>query len=258
VDVLIDRRELLAESKERNLPLGIIEKDYVLGWLLFGISNIKGLVFKGGTALSKIHFPRLWRLSEDIDLVFSGDFSEITERLALVFNEIKQKSGISLVLKRQHSNPEYLQLKIQYAAILGKNWAKVDVTREAPMDKVSRMRVAQTYSDYPDFRIAAESLEEIGAEKLRSLLERKKSRDFYDVWRLLQIRPDLEKLGALFLKKCRYKKIAFHGSEQFFPPELPEILQGYWQREMGRLVYPVTELKEILEDLKIRLRFLDR
>ena len=33
-------------------------------------------------------------------------------------------------------------------------------------------------------------------------------------------------------------------------------LEGYWQREMSRLVYPVPELAEIVEDLKKSLRFL--
>jgi len=257
VDVLIDRRVLLTKARERNLPLGMVEKDYVLGWLLFGISGIKGLVLKDGTALSKIYFPRIWRLSEDIDLVFRGDFTEITEGFVEIFDKIEKKSGISLALKSQHSNPEYLQMKIQYAAILGKDWAKIDVTREAPIDRVSGKMLEEAYSDYPDFKIPVESLEEIGAEKLRSLLERKKSRDFYDVWRLLQSRPNLEKLRTLFLEKCRFKSIEFRGPEQFFPEGLLEILQGYWQREMGRLVYPVPELAEVVEDLKIWLRFLE-
>jgi hypothetical protein len=33
---LIDRRELLAKARARWLPLGMVEKDYVLGWVLFG------------------------------------------------------------------------------------------------------------------------------------------------------------------------------------------------------------------------------
>ena len=69
---MIDRRELLEKARERNLTLGMIEKDYVLGWLLFGISEINDLTFKGGTALSKIYFPRIWRLSEDLDFERKG------------------------------------------------------------------------------------------------------------------------------------------------------------------------------------------
>jgi hypothetical protein len=64
VDVLIDRRELLEKVRQRHLSLQMIEKDHVLGWLLFGISGIPDLVFKGGTALSKVYFPEIWRLPE--------------------------------------------------------------------------------------------------------------------------------------------------------------------------------------------------
>jgi len=62
VDILIDKRELLARARERRLPLMMIEKDYVLGWVLFGMMRIPGLVFKGGTVLAKVYFPRTWRL----------------------------------------------------------------------------------------------------------------------------------------------------------------------------------------------------
>ena len=64
---MIDRRELLEKAREKGLNLMIVEKDYVLGWLLYGFSRDTNLIFKGGTALSKIYFPRIWRLSEDLD-----------------------------------------------------------------------------------------------------------------------------------------------------------------------------------------------
>jgi len=66
---LIDRRELLAKARERRLPLVIIDKDYVLGWVLLGLAGVPDLVFKGGTALAKVYFPETWRLSEDLDFV---------------------------------------------------------------------------------------------------------------------------------------------------------------------------------------------
>ena len=65
---MIDRRELAKMARERRLSLVMIEKDYVLGWILFGIStSLSYLVLKGGTALSKVYFPEVWRLSEDLD-----------------------------------------------------------------------------------------------------------------------------------------------------------------------------------------------
>lgn len=73
------------------------------------------------------------------------------------------------MLKAQHSNPEYLQLKVQYDALLGKNWIKIDVTREAPIDRILNRKLSQRYSDYPSFRVRVESVEKIGAEKISHL-----------------------------------------------------------------------------------------
>jgi predicted nucleotidyltransferase component of viral defense system len=47
-----------------------IEKDYILSWILFGISKherlSKTIVFKGGTVLKKVYFED-YRFSEDLD-----------------------------------------------------------------------------------------------------------------------------------------------------------------------------------------------
>ena len=70
-----DRRVLLAEGSQRlkRLPV-VLEKDFWVCWmlgLLFGRSEWSGaLVFKGGTALSKV-FGVIQRFSEDIDLSVS-------------------------------------------------------------------------------------------------------------------------------------------------------------------------------------------
>lgn len=57
----------------KNVKWEVIEKDYVLSWVLAGISMTpklkEGLVFKGGTALKKMYFGD-YRFSEDVD--FSG------------------------------------------------------------------------------------------------------------------------------------------------------------------------------------------
>jgi predicted nucleotidyltransferase component of viral defense system len=256
VDVLIDRRELLEKARERSLTLAMMEKDYVLGWLLMGLSEIKGMTFKGGTALSKIYFPRIWRLSEDLDFVYEKDFQAIVRALPGIFERMARLSGIRLVIKNQYSNPEYLQLKIQYEAVLGKNWIKMDVTREAPIDRVLNRNLSQAYSDYPPFRVRVESVEEIGSEKIRSLVERKKCRDYYDVWQLMKLKPDRDRLKKLVLRKFQYKGMEFRGLEEIFPDGLPEILRGYWDRELGRLINPVPEQERVIQELIGHLGFL--
>jgi len=254
---LIDKRELLEKARERNLNLQMIEKDYVLGWLLLGISRIQDLVFKGGTALSKIYYPEIWRLSEDLDFAFTGrDLNGVFQQAGSALADTEKASGIRFKIKSQYLNPQYLQLKIQYDALLGRNWVKVDLTREEVLDKFHSRRLKQSYSDYPDFRLKVESLEEILAEKLRALIVRNKCRDYYDVWQLLKLKPHLAKTKSLFFKKCEVKKIEFKGAEQFFSSDLRDILAPYWERELGRLLHPLPDLDQVLREMKKGLDFL--
>ncbi len=250
---MIDRRELLEKARERNLNLAMIEKDYVLGWVLFGFSSIPNLIFKGGTALSKIYFPKMWRLSEDLDFtLIKGSFDEVLGNLGEIFKLIERESGIKLSLKSQHSNPEYLQLRVQYTALLGKNLVKIDITKERMLDKITEKGLARTYSDYPKFKIKAQTIEEILAEKLRAIVQRKKSRDYYDVWQLLKLRVDMKIVKRIFVKKCELMA-EFRDKNLILPNNLIEILEPYWRRELSRLVYPVPELEGVLSDLKKKL-----
>jgi predicted nucleotidyltransferase component of viral defense system len=257
VDVLIDRRELLEKARQKGLNLMIVEKDCVLGWLLFGYSRVPNLVFKGGTALSKIYFPKIWRLSEDLDFsLIVGEFQTVLDETDEIFYEIRKKSGIELSLKSRHQNPDYLQLKIQYQGVIGRNWIKVDVTKNDLVEKPLMKAIHREYSDYIPFKIKVESLEEIFASKLRTVIERKKCRDYFDLWQLSKMEFDRQRVGKIFIEKCAIKKIRFKGKNQIFPGDLLQTLKPYWERELGRLINPVPDMKEVLNDLRESLKLL--
>ncbi len=248
---MIDRRELLAQSRKRNLNLNIIEKDYVLGWLLFGFSHLKDFVLKGGTALSKIYFPEIWRLSEDLDLsLLESEFSTVIQGVEETFGLIEKTSQIELRLKSKFSNPEYLQLKIQYRALIGKNWVKVDITKNDLVEKPSLRAVKKGYSDYPDFRIKVESIEEIFCSKIRSVIERKKCRDYFDLWKLSKLSIDSEKVKEMIKAKLKIKGVELRDIDQIFPDDLQETLTPYWEREMGRLASPLPEIGTVIKELR--------
>ena len=61
-----------AASSELHIPVGIIEKDYYVTLALRELnSRIKGMVFKGGTSLTKC-YQVLNRFSEDIDISYAA------------------------------------------------------------------------------------------------------------------------------------------------------------------------------------------
>jgi predicted nucleotidyltransferase component of viral defense system len=171
-------------------------------------------------------------------------------------SEVAAKSGIGLTIKSQHSNPGYLQLKIQYSGPLGKNWLKVDVTLDPPIAKVLNKSLSRSYSDYPDFKVRVEGIEEIFAQKLRALVERNKSRDYYDIWKMGGQEIDQAELARLFVKKLKAKGLKWHGLQDVFPSDLEAILSGYWEKELGRLVWPVPEMNDVLGQLRANLGWL--
>lgn len=71
---LTDRADLFAEvARQRGLTPAIIEKDFWVCWTLKRLFTLPdppaGLLFKGGTSLSKV-FGIIERFSEDVDLSF--------------------------------------------------------------------------------------------------------------------------------------------------------------------------------------------
>ena len=73
-----------------------------------------------------------------------------------------------------------------------------------------------------------------------------------DAWKR-RLNIDIKHVTELFIIKCRDKGIEPPGPDMFFPKDLPEILSPYWERELGRLVHPVPDIKTILKELKTTL-----
>jgi len=56
---MIPKPEILSASKATNLLPSTVEKDYILSWVLYGISKNAKLsewIFKGGSCLKKCYF----------------------------------------------------------------------------------------------------------------------------------------------------------------------------------------------------------
>ena len=104
---MIPKNEILELATQANLQPHVVEKDYVLGWLLAGIHQHPDLreawVFKGGTCLKKCFFET-YRFSEDLDFTLR-DVSHINEDfLRRTFTQIGawvyENSGIEMPAER--------------------------------------------------------------------------------------------------------------------------------------------------------------
>jgi predicted nucleotidyltransferase component of viral defense system len=258
---MILAQELRKAARDRSLPVDLVEKDYILGWLLFGIASSsvsKQLAFKGGTALSKVYFPNQWRLSEDLDftLLKETDLTVIATSIEQEIPRLVQKaSGIAATIKHQpFTNPTYLQSRFQYTGPISKNKVKIEISKEEFVGDVVQKSVPQLL-DYPRFVVNVYSLENLLAEKIRTLLQRGKVRDYYDVWKLLKVEKfDNGRVKDIFLQKCKTKNIVFSSLEQFFPTDLIGILKPYLNKGLTRLTAePLPPLETMIEELKTSL-----
>ena len=255
---MISPQELRRVAREKRLALDLVEKDYVLGWMLYGIASgslSKKLAFKGGSALSKVYFPGQWRLSEDLDFTILGDseWDGVAQALKEEIPELVEKaSGIPMTMrKKPFTNPQYLQGRLQYRGPVSMNTVKLEISREMVVGEVVRRPVPQLF-DYPRFSVTVYTLENILAEKIRALVERGKAKDYYDVWRLLKMRHFKGRdIKNLVLKKCESKDVKFTGLTQIFPDDLPDVLKPHMKRGLTRLsAEPLPDIEMIVAELK--------
>src|SRR5207302_9912709 len=112
---MIDRREILEAASSFSLLPNVVEKDYVLGWILAGINAneelAEGWVFKGGTCLKKCYFET-YRFSEDLDFTLRNE-----EHLDEVFLQTAFEEVIAWVTVQSSVNIPVDQLELYIFSI---------------------------------------------------------------------------------------------------------------------------------------------
>lgn len=274
------KNRLQQVAHETGSQLGIVEKDYVLSYILAGIASEdslrEALVFKGGTALKKCYFGD-YRFSEDLDFsTVQAPQGDDLEQCLVGASEwakgaLSQHGPFSVILKRyQEKEPhpggqEAFDIRVQFP------WhpsplcrVKVEVTHDepvliAPVEK----SVLHGYEETLSSTVRCYSLEEIVAEKMRSLLQthqklvargwnRPRSRDYYDLWKILttysKTLNHLE-IKVVLAQKCELRSVSYRTVEDFFTPELLTEIETYWQSNLGAYVKELPESPTLLNEL---------
>ena len=232
---VINKRELLDWASTLGLLPNVVEKDYVLGWLLAGIHAHPEIgvswVFKGGTCLKKCYFET-YRFSEDLDFTLLDerqlDETFVRRVLAQVASWVTEQCGLVLPVEQIgldfYQNPRdrlTCQGKVGYrgpvsptTAVGGWPKIKLDLTADERLVLPAvRREVFHPYSDRPENGLWANcyAFDEVFGEKIRALAERTRPRDLYDVvnlYRHADSRPSAATLRRVLKEKCDYKGMA--------------------------------------------------
>ena len=193
-------------SQVKWQTLSMVEQDLVISRALACLYNdprIKNsLIFRGGTALNKLHIKPPVRYSEDIDFVqtrpepigntidtirelFKPWLGEpkrkITERGAKLFYKYIAISGLPAKLKIEINTTEHFQV--------------------LPLKIVPFSIDSEWYKG--GCEIVTYELEELMATKLRALYQRRKGRDLFDIWYVCKLGlVDINQVVDIFKKYC--------------------------------------------------------
>ena len=256
------------EIQQKARAVGVrdqqIEKDYILSWILFGISQheqlSKVIVFKGGTVLKKIYFED-YRFSEDLDFtLLNNDASsssaqatneQIFEWFSQTFELIKEEANIPLeIIDNSEHEDEGINFYISYIGPLGGQGSnkrvKVDISRSEQLvfEPVTKS-VFTDYSDLEEHQLLCYPLEEVLVEKMRSVMQRMQARDFYDLWYLLEEHGmEVDFYVSEFKAKCESKNL----KAEDFPTKLNERLpqyKGRWQSSMKEQIKDLPDFEQV-------------
>lgn len=267
-------------AREFGLAAQIIEKDYMLGWLLAGISANPEIgstwVFKGGTCLKKCYFET-YRFSEDLDFTLTNPDHLDEAFLIDTFNQIADwiydNTGIEIprdtirfdMYENPRGNPS-AQGRIGYRGPMLRGGdaprIKLDITNDEllVLNPVPR-DVHHPYTDRPEegIQVLCYAFEEVFAEKIRALAERERPRDLYDVVHLYrhdELKPDQTKILDILGKKCEFKGIDIPTMETLLNHPDRDELETEWENMLGHQLPALPEFEQFWNELPAILDWL--
>lgn len=224
-----------------------IEQDLIICRALCDLFNAPGLkgkiAFRGGTAINKLLFKRPLRYSEDIDLVqraaapIGATVDAIREALSWLGKCRRDQAEHSMHLEFKfapEADPQTtLKLKVE-----------INTREQSSLFGIKSYAVAVDNDWYQGTtEIASFEPEELFGTKLRALLQRRKSRDLFDLHHgLEQLALDPDKLIA-----CFEHYLALEGK--------PITRAAAEQRMLEKLAHSLTE--DIAPLLPAGIRFTD-
>jgi predicted nucleotidyltransferase component of viral defense system len=165
----------------------------------------QALIFRGGTAIYKLHLRQGHRYSEDIDLVQARSepigpiLTAIREVLDPWLGSPKRSFGegrVALTYRFMSEGPPVIPLRLK-VEINSREHFSVRTVEMHPFEVSSRWFSGETV--IPTF-----CLDELLGTKLRALYQRRKSRDLFDLWiALRQGTADAEGIIQCFLEYTR-------------------------------------------------------
>ncbi|MBP9778005.1 MAG: nucleotidyl transferase AbiEii/AbiGii toxin family protein [Rickettsiaceae bacterium] len=280
---MITIHEIRSVATKMGLTNTVIEKDYALGWLLWGMNNhpisSNDWVFKGGTCLKKCYLET-YRYSEDLDFSYAGSEQLTVKSLSKILEEISDnifeeaglefpKSTIKFEIFENPRGTVSIQGGIKYRGPVRPQVGidhmpriKIDLTLdETIIIKPIIKNVRHEYSDLPrnGISILSYEYEEVFAEKLRALTQRLRPRDLYDVVHLYnhkELQPKRDIILSIFSQKCQQRNIPLPTIETFENHNNRTFIASEWENQLKHQIPVLPDFKVFINELPNIIKWL--
>lgn len=248
---MLNKKELEKFKSTLGFNLGQLEKDYLQHlFLLFLSRHIKDeLIFKGGTALQKTR--GLNRFSEDLDFTQLREIN-INDLMNKISKNLTDFGFITKYEKIESKISENHRLRIKGPLFDGTEKSIASLRIEISLrndltNKPELIEIIPIYQDLEPYLIEVMGIEEILAEKIRTIFQRKKARDVYDIWFLtkkgIKINPEL------INKKMELIGLNENFNKKNFIKELSSI-KKIWKEELSGYVTVVPDFNQVIKDIR--------
>jgi len=250
---MIPTLEILERARQAGVPPSTIERDYTQNWLLAALRPIN-MALKGGTGIRKV-FIENYRFSDDLDFTLLEPVDADTLRDAVrdaVFR-VRDESGILFeddigfqttktgfkgtarfrILNRSSASPVKIDLDL------------TSPDQERVLLPVSMRPVFHPYSDGLEASVISYALEEIMAEKIRSLFQRTRSRDLYDIWQLAD-RVNRQDVRSILREKCNFKDVIVDAA---MLRAKRDKFAALWQVSLGHQISKIPNFDEAFDKM---------
>lgn len=248
----------LIEIKEKAVAEGVPEttviKDYALSWMLKALNDVsETFALKGGTGIRKAYVED-YRFSVDLDFTLTRHV-DVREVLLDAVRFARRESGIEfgedLGLKSVRTGYEvWVTFRLYYRFPMK---IKIDLTtyeNEIIVLPLERRKLIHPYSDECNALLLVYSLKEIFAEKVRSLFERTRPRDLYDVWYLSKI-VELEEAVPVIRRKFEHRGVELR-IKQFL--ERREVFKVSWAPSLENQLKELPSFDQVFTEVERTLR----
>ncbi len=247
---MIDRRYLENISRITGLNLYQQEKDYMLKLVLYYYyKNYDKAVFKGGTCIKYLFGTD--RFSEDLDFNIITTPKKFREQIKKTIERISLL-GFRFNILREEEFSDAFTCEVAFDGPLSRgtlqtrNKFRIDAGKRT--GTFSNPQWKNIKSEYPEtgdnFLVLSMKEEEMLAEKIISMMSRKKGRDLYDVWFLLNSGIKIDK--NILKKKTQKEKVKINIDA------IPEKAQ--YENDMKRISNRIIPYDQVRNDVRIRLK----